>query len=103
MLYVHWYVMSQGGAVYEEFRPIFGLIKEMTSKGIKCTSTTFARLVDAASLSRDLVIMQECLALAGRNGACQSYAKAVSRLASPPLDRKSTIQGKWIDTSDMMN
>jgi len=65
----------------------------MTAKKLPCTVPTFARIVDAASLSRDLGIMQEVLAQSARNGVCQAFAKALPKLPTPPLDRKSVLQG----------
>ena len=45
-------------ALTQEFQPLYDLLSEMTSSGIRCTTKTFSLLVDAASLSRDHGVMQ---------------------------------------------
>jgi hypothetical protein len=68
----------------QTFQPLYKLIEEMTGKNVEMTPKSFAALVDAASLSRDLSVIQECLLLARRNGASRVFARGVGTLSPPP-------------------
>jgi len=68
----------------EAFTPLYKLVEEMTDKDMRITLKSFAALIDAASLSRDLNVIQECLLLARRNGVSRAFARSVGTLNPPP-------------------
>ena len=90
--YLHTSVFTQPSTV-KEFEPLYKLVEEMTAKRVKMTSKSFAAVVDAASLSRDLSVMQRTLVLSRKNGICRAFSRDVGTIAAPPRD-KSTIKGK---------
>lgn len=67
-----------------EFEPLYRLLEEMTAKGVKLTGKSFATLMDAASLSRRLGVIQACLVQARRNGVCRAFSRDVGALTLPP-------------------
>ena len=77
----------------QTFQPIYKLIEEMAEKSVRITPKSFAALVDAASLSRDLSVIQECMLLARRNGASRVFARGVGTLSPPPPLRASATAG----------
>lgn len=85
---------SQGAAeMRREFGSLFELMKEMTGKSIRCSGKTFSTLVDAASLSRDMSVMHDCLMLARKNGVCRAFSRDVQAISLPPRDKRA-LQGK---------
>ncbi len=81
--------MSGGGTAFE-FEALYRLLEEMTGKGVRLTGKSFAALMDAASLSRSLAVIQACLVQARRNGACRAFSRDVGVLAPPPSSSTST-------------
>jgi len=77
----------------QTFHPVYKLIEEMTEKDVQLTPKSFAALVDAASLSRDLSVIQECLLLGRRNGASRVFARGVGTLSPPPPLRATATAG----------
>ena len=77
----------------KEFEPLYKLVEEMTAKRVQLTLKSFAAVVDAASLSRDLAVIQKCLVLARKNGVCRAFSRDLGTIAAPPRD-KTTIKGK---------
>ncbi len=77
--------------IQRDFESVYKLIEEMTGKDVRMTTKSFAALVDAASLSRDLGVIQECLLLARRNGASRVFAKGVGTLNPPPRVCAATV------------
>jgi len=85
----------------QTFQPIYKLIEEMTEKNVRISPKSFAALVDAASLSRDLSVIQECMLLARRNGASRVFARGVGTLSPPPPLRASTVAGGGAAASEI--
>lgn len=88
-----WITHGIQASIPKEFAALYKLVEEMTTKRVKMTTKSFAAVVDAASLSRDLGVMQKTLMLARKNGICRAFSRDVGTIAAPPRD-KSTIKGK---------
>lgn len=73
-----------------EFEPLYRLLEEMTAKGVRLTDKSFATLMDAASLSRRLGVIQACLVQARRNGVCRAFSRDVGALTLPPSSSAAT-------------
>lgn len=86
---------SPSSDIQQEFEPLYKLMEEMTAKKVKLTNKSFASLVDAASLSRNLGVIQACLVLARRNGVCRAFSRDIGGVAMPPSTKNPiAVEGR---------
>jgi hypothetical protein len=73
----------------KDFEPLYELVNEMTEQGIQCSSRSFAALIDAASLSKDLGIIYRCIKLGRVNGVCRAFSRDLPGINPVPRDRRA--------------